>query len=227
MSILESHAKKSLFNTTSCAVTSSVLSTISYTISNPFSNQARYVSVLQHSKAPVIINLQAKHNTSVFDKSSSSFKRKLLTEEQTSPLTQSIQSKIPTTISNTVAFTPNVFYSLKSMIANDMTQKAQNLKKRKNGSVLYGQTYESLAGFEFQSIWNEMKTNFPYLIDIFSAVAGLSKTYDDIEQSERVKFCFIYSILMNINWNSLSLLQRMNTVLMLEGGGSKKVSLCI
>ena len=39
----------------------------------------------------------------------------------------------------------------------------------------------------------------------------------------RIKFCFVYSILMNIKWHKLSLMQRINTVSMIKGGGSKKV----
>jgi len=39
-----------------------------------------------------------------------------------------------------------------------------------------------------------------------------------------VKYSFLYSILMNERWHELNLVKRVNTVLIIEGGCTKKVS---
>ena len=48
---------------------------------------------------------------------------------------------------------------------------------------------------------------------------GMENTGLDV----RVKFYFLYSVLMNEKWQELSLLKRVNTILIIEGGCTKKV----
>ena len=48
---------------------------------------------------------------------------------------------------------------------------------------------------------------------------GMENTGLDV----RVKFYFLYSVLMNEKWQELSLLKRVSTILIIEGGCTKKV----
>ena len=48
---------------------------------------------------------------------------------------------------------------------------------------------------------------------------GMENTGLDV----RVKFYFLYSVLMNEKWQELSLLKRVSTILIIEGGYTKKV----
>ena len=46
---------------------------------------------------------------------------------------------------------------------------------------------------------------------------------ENTELDVRVKFYFLYSVLMNEKWQELSLLKRVSTILTIEGGCTKKV----
>ena len=48
----------------------------------------------------------------------------------------------------------------------------QKLCRRSQRSVLYGNRYESVKEFTFDSIWNEMERNIPFMIQIMSAVSA-------------------------------------------------------
>ena len=76
--------------------------------------------------------------------------------------------------------------------------------------------------FDFEKLWREMKANVPFIVDIFNAVSG-NTSIEDIKDGIKVKYCFLYSILMHERWNKLSLLNRVNTILAIEGGCTKQV----
>lgn len=67
-------------------------------------------------------------------------------------------------------------------------------------------------------MWNEIERNIPFVIHIMNAVSG-----KDTNTDLRVKYSFLYSILMNERWHELSVLKRVNTVLVIEGGCTKQV----
>lgn len=114
---------------------------------------------------------------------------------------------------------PHVLSALASLISEDVNTACQKLCRRSDGSVLYGSDYESLKDFSFDRIWQEMETNIPFLITLMNAVSGKSSTTPDL----RVKYSFLYSILMSERWHELSVVKRVNTVLVIEGGCTKKV----
>ena len=65
-----------------------------------------------------------------------------------------------------------------------------------------------------------------YFIDVLNTVSGVTATTDsNISHDYKAKYSFVYSILMNIRWHELSLLQRLNTILLIEGGCSKQVQI--
>ena len=68
-----------------------------------------------------------------------------------------------------------------------------------------------------------MKTNVPFLIEIMNAVSGKNLGMENTELDVHVKFCFLYSVLMNDRWHELGLRKRVNTILIIEGGCTKKV----
>ena len=67
---------------------------------------------------------------------------------------------------------PNVFLALKSAIAAEVRTACQKLCRLSQRSVLYGNRYESVKEFTFDSIWNEMERNIPFMIQIMSAVSA-------------------------------------------------------
>ena len=117
---------------------------------------------------------------------------------------------------------PNVLSAIRLLISEEVSTACKKLCRRSDGSVLYGNNYESLKEFNFDSVWDEMERNIPFVITLMNNVAGK----DSITADLRVKYSFLYSILISERWHELSLLKRVMTVLVIEGGCTKKVRLC-
>lgn len=83
--------------------------------------------------------------------------------------------------------------------------------------------FEAMDDFNINKVWLEMKITQPFLIDLMNATTGNPVDIDNTTEEVKVKYCFIYSILMNMRWHELSLFQRINTVLLIEGGCGKQV----
>lgn len=112
----------------------------------------------------------------------------------------------------------NVVKELDGPRFKDIESSCAKLCKRKGGSVLHGHDYESLENFNFVDIWNEL-VNFLFIVSVMNALSG--KTSAQREEL-RVKYAFIYSILMGERWHELSLVKRVNTIIVIEGGCSKQ-----
>ena len=120
---------------------------------------------------------------------------------------------------------PSVIAALKLTIKDEIAAACQTLCRRSDGSVLYSNrnSFETLKEFDFDRVWTEMKSIVPFFIEIMNAVSGKNLGMENTELDVRVKFCFLYSVLMNERWHELSLLKRVNTILIIEGGCTKKV----
>ena len=86
---------------------------------------------------------------------------------------------------------------------------------------------KALAEFNIDYLWGEILNNVPMLVKVLNAVAGQTFEIKEIKTELKVKYCFIYSILMNTGWNELSLFQRINSIMAIEGGCSKKVCIIL
>ena len=145
----------------------------------------------------------------------------MLNEDQKQKIIRATESKQPVVLAHIIKeHCPVVLELLKKSITDDVSSSCKNLCKRSNGSVLFGTKYQCLLEFDFDLLWNEMTTNIPFLVDIFKAVSGKNGI---TESATRVKYGFVYSVLMNERWHELSLMKRVNIVLVIEGGCTKQV----
>ena len=119
---------------------------------------------------------------------------------------------------------PTVVNSIKKLICKDIRKSCEKLCRRSRGSGLFGKDYESLQDFDFNKIWNELKTNLPFLVELMNAVSNNDSDIEGTGHELMVKYSFLYFILMSERWHELSLVKRMITVLTIEGGCSKQVS---
>lgn len=79
-----------------------------------------------------------------------------------------------------------------------------------------------MNNFDLNKVWVELKTCHTYLVEIMNAVSG-KKSAAETKRELQVKYSFLYSILMNERWHELNLVKRVNSVLIIEGGCTKKV----
>ena len=149
----------------------------------------------------------------------------LLIERQQQLITQASNTRYPTVLADILAeHCPTVVNSIKKLICKDIRKSCEKLSRRSQGSVLFGKDYESLQDFDFKNIWNEFKTNLPFLVELMNAVSNNDSDIEGTGHELVVKYSFLYSILMSERWHELSLVKRMITVLTIEGGCSKQVS---
>lgn len=80
-----------------------------------------------------------------------------------------------------------------------------------------------MNNFDLNKVWVELKTSHLYLVEIMNAVSGKEKSAAEAKRELQVKYSFLYSILMNERWHELNLVKRVNSVLIIEGGCTKKV----
>ena len=114
---------------------------------------------------------------------------------------------------------PTIFNKLKQNILNNADNKANQSCKRNNRSVLHHNTYEKLENFDMEIVVDEMLHNFPFLTRMLLQISCKGK----MESSIKPKLCMIYSILMNSRWYELGFFKKIITILLIEGGASKKV----
>ena len=80
----------------------------------------------------------------------------LLTEKQQKMVVQAVSHKDATVLAAVVK-------ELKKTIREELKTSCVKLWKRSQGSILYGNDYDSMKDFDFNKVWLELKTNLPFL----------------------------------------------------------------
>ena len=99
----------------------------------------------------------------------------------------------------------NVVDALQKLLVKEASIACAKLCKRSGRSALYGNDYNSLNEFKFDKICED------FLVDLMNAVAGEEKSIEDTRQDLRVRYSFLYSILMSERWHELNLVKRVKT----------------
>ena len=84
-------------------------------------------------------------------------------------------------------------------------------------------TKDLLDKFSWNDIIEELKQRVPTLLHVLTTVAvPVERVATDHDMPA---LCTAYSVLMNQRWNELSLLQKVNTLSLAVGHGTKKVKI--
>ena len=135
-----------------------------------------------------------------------------------------LNSKQPLALINVISTCHTAELAWKKSICSQISDSCKALCKRKGTtSVLLSTSYQDLSEFRTEKVWQELLQNHPFLVDVFNAIAGNNCHSNETPEQLKLKYCLMYSILMQNRWHELSLLQRVNTVLLIEGGCSKQV----
>lgn len=98
------------------------------------------------------------------------------------------------------------------------------LTKKRSQSLLGSNDVENIMSFNWMKVIKEIHDNCPELLDIFVTVGSHDQPRD--EESEMMlarRIGMSYGLLMQARCRDLSLVQRMLTVVLTEGGATKKV----
>ena len=130
----------------------------------------------------------------------------LLTERQQKMILRAVSHKDATVLAAILKeHCPYVVKKLINTVIEGIKATCTKLCRRSQGSVLYGNSYESIKDFDFNKIWDELKTSLPFLVELMTAVSGKENSVEETKHELQVKYSFIYAILMNERWHELNL----------------------
>jgi hypothetical protein len=116
---------------------------------------------------------------------------------------------------------PSVKKHIKYKILQEIDEDCTKLCSKKNGSILQKNDYSDMVKFEWSSLFQEMSVRCSFLRDVLVTVAKCSNK----SRNPEPPICLCYSILLQQRNHELSLVQRINTVLLSEGNAKKMVRL--
>ena len=149
----------------------------------------------------------------------------LLTERQQEMITRALSSRDAVVLAAIIKkHCPNVINETQKLLCDDTRKSCEKLCRcSEAASVLYGKDYQDLSYFYFNKVWDELKANQLFFVEMMNAMSGNDNDVKGTKHELRVKYSFLYLILMNERWHELSLIKRINAILIIEGGCSKKV----
>ena len=132
----------------------------------------------------------------------------LLTERQEKMIVRAISHRDAAVLAAILRdHCPGVVEEVKKTIREELKTLWAKLSKNSQGSVLYGNDYDSMKDFDFNTIWLELKTNLPFLVELMNAVSGKENSIAETKLELQVKYSFLYSILMNERWHEFNLVK--------------------
>ena len=102
---------------------------------------------------------------------------------------------------------PSLKTIFKANILQELNEKCTELCKKNTPSVLRKNQYPDMAGFDWNSILNEISQRCPLLLDVMTTTIG-----SKLKPNTIPSICLCYGILMQKRNHDLSLIQRINTI---------------
>ena len=147
------------------------------------------------------------------------------------PLTPSEQEKVcaavmkttPKQIASAIMGIPVIEQCVKEIILDKMNKDCKILCSKKSPSVLRtprSKHSELAKVFSWSDILNEMKERAPDILNVLTTVAALKLRLDGRQVPP---ICMAYALLMNTRNRELSIVQKMNTVVIGAGHATEKV----
>ena len=106
------------------------------------------------------------------------------------------------------------------IVCRTVNEEISNMCRRSKNSVLRKREYEGLSDLSWKEIYVEIESKCPATIQfLITLVNGM-----DVDEKKMPPVCLMYSIPLFLRVPELSRLQRLNTILLSDGGTSKIVS---
>lgn len=147
-----------------------------------------------------------------------------LNSSQKNKLIEEIVKGSPTFLARTVMEIPQLKKCVMVLFVEDINEKCKKLcsKTKEKPSVLRvtREQQKNLAEFKWISLLREMKERVPEVLHILMAIASPRVKNDN---SQVAPLCTAFGILMHLRSRELSLVQKLNTVVIGTGNATKKV----
>ena len=103
----------------------------------------------------------------------------------------------------------------KSIIGNELEVVA----RRSTNSLLMQKNYTGLCSLNLDDIVQEMRHFCPTVYDILSTMLDM-----DNKEKKNPTLCLVYGLIMFRRFHELSLFQRINTLILIEGNANQQVN---
>lgn len=110
--------------------------------------------------------------------------------------------------------------SCEEILLKELDEQCKGLCARKNPSVLRNNNFEDMVNFDWLSLLDELQNRCPFLLKVFHTITAKKKTQAELAPCIGMAF----AILMMQRNHELSLVQRINTLIMTEGNAKKQVT---
>ena len=94
------------------------------------------------------------------------------------------------------------------------------MARRDAKSLLRERGYNGMSTYSFEKILNEMKTLCP---TVFSVLSQMIQFDNSTEKKKAAAMALVYGIIMFLRCKEMSLVQRVNSVLLTEGDAGSEV----
>ena len=119
---------------------------------------------------------------------------------------------------------PVTYVAIWEKIVQRVYNKCSSMTTKPRKSVLSENSVQDLIHFQWETVLQEMHLECPEVLDIMLAVGvPQNKSSDKVQDTLSPRICLSYAVLMQHRVPGHSLLQRLITVLLTQGGLSKKV----
>lgn len=154
-----------------------------------------------------------------------SIRTKVLSPEETKAISDTVELASPYEVAEAAMRISSLRNAMKNVFLKEVDKQCSNLCARKSAqpSVLRvpSEHHKSLVEFHWNNILTEMKERAPDVLDFMVAMAVPQLKGSDGRQI--MPLCTAYGILMNVRCRELSLIQKMNAVLLGVGSATKRV----
>lgn len=108
-----------------------------------------------------------------------------------------------------------------SKILQQLDSDCTELCKKNNPSILRQKGFEDMVNLDWNKVLQEMSSRCPVLFEVMKTVVKKQNL-----QNHVAPLCMCYGILFQKRNHELSLIQRVNTILLAEGNAKKQVNKC-
>ena len=143
-----------------------------------------------------------------------------LSAEDLTKLEEAISTGDPTIITTAIKSIESLNRTFREYLLHELDNDCKNICLRSEPSELRTNTFCDMIGFEWQKFSSEMSKRCSFLLDVLLTVMNTTKEKCD-EIIPRLGLCYV--ILMQTRNRDLSSVQRLNTVLLINGNAKKEV----
>ncbi len=143
-------------------------------------------------------------------------------EQDKNDLLKAIESGSPKVVVNTLARIEVIKQKFTDRLLNELHEQCIDLCAKSRPSILRRNNFQGMTNINWNDLVKEMSSHCPLLFHVLRTVMGCTTDEGTVKVAPRLGLC--YAVMLQTRNHELSLVQRLNTILLAEGNAKKKVN---